>query len=113
MACLPRYSKKVKAMLSASIIREQAAKMGSHASKIAPAATQLFLQMPDTTYWRDRPRSTTARALRLHYPTFTIGTVSTADFPAFRLNDHLDPQNRRLLVLYDPATARTTEIIRG
>ena len=87
--------------------------MGSHSSKIAPAATQLFLQMPDTTYWRDRPSAATTRALRTYYPDFTIGAISTADFPAFRLNDHMDSQNRRLLVLYDPATTRTTEIIRG
>jgi len=69
--------------------------------------------MPDTNYWQGRSRTTTTHALRLHYPGFTVGAVSTADFPIFRINDHLDPKNRRLLVLYDPATLRTTQIIRA
>ncbi len=54
-----------------------------------------------------------ARALRNHYPGFTVGAVSTVDFPVFRINDHLDPQNRRLLVLYDAVTNRTTQIVRA
>ena len=87
--------------------------MGSRTSKIAPATSQLFIHMPDTSYWQDRPCTMAARALRNHYPGFTIGTVSTADFPVFRIIDHLDPKNRRLLVLYDPATFRTTQIIRA
>jgi hypothetical protein len=87
--------------------------MGIHSSKIAPATTQLFLNMPDTTYWQGRPPTMVARALRNHYPGFTVGAVSTVDFPVFRINDHLDPQNRRLLVLYDAVTNRTTQIVRA
>lgn len=88
--------------------------MGIKASKIVPvAANRLFLDMPDTSYWRDQPYQQTARGVRLHYPDFTVGAVSTVDFPLFRLNDTLDPENQRLLVLYDSATGRTTQVIRA
>ena len=86
--------------------------MGAHSSKVAPI-TQLFLDMPDTHYWRGQPYPQATRGVRLHYPTFTVGAVSTADFPTFRINDTLDPTNQRLLVLYDPATERTTQVIRA
>jgi hypothetical protein len=88
--------------------------MGHKASKIVPAAaTRLFLDMPDTSYWRDQPYQQAARGVRLHYPDFIVGAVSTADFPLFRINDILDPANQRLLVLYDSATGRTTQVIRA
>jgi hypothetical protein len=88
--------------------------MGNRTTKISPTITNsLYRQMPDTDYWKSRPYTQATRGLRLHYPGFQVGAVSTTDFPAFLTNDDPNPTNRRLLVLYEMATGHTTKVVRA
>jgi hypothetical protein len=88
--------------------------MGNRTTKISPTVgNALYLYMPDTDYWKSRPYTQATRGLRLHYPGFQVGAVSTTDFPAFLANDDPSPTNRRLLVLYEMSTGRTTKVVRA
>ena len=88
--------------------------MGNHTTKIAPTLVNgLYLHMPDSDYWKNRPYPEARRGIRLHYPGFQVGAVSTEDFPAFLANDDPSPTNRRLLVLYEMSTGRTTKVVRA